>query len=181
MDIPKAAVAVPSYVSDRIGDMGNVESIAAQFFDSIHCWMPIVSKKRFYEQLANPTTHDYADFALLVLCMKLVSSVLPHDVKDAQTTLYLDATRYFHETENTGIISLQTLQSQLLITIYEIGHAIYPSAFMSLGSCVSQSYALGIHWGEEGKDASTILSRAMSWVQLEEQHRAWWAVVILDR
>jgi hypothetical protein len=181
LDIPKATVPIPSYVSDRIGDAGNVENIASQYFDSIHTWMPIISKRRFYEQLSNPTTSSLADFALLVLSMKLLVSVPPHDVRDAQSTLYLCAKRYALEIESTAILTLKTMQAQLLITLYEMGHAVYPAAFMSLGTCVRSGQALGIQWEEGVKEAPTALTRAMSWVQLEEQHRVWWAVVILDR
>ncbi|CAI6088228.1 unnamed protein product [Clonostachys chloroleuca] len=41
-------------------------------------------------------------------------------------------------------MSETVLQASLLILLYEIGHGIYPSAFLSAGSCVRYGHAIGL-------------------------------------
>jgi len=60
--------------------------------------------------------------------------------------------------------------------VYEVGHAIYPSASISIGACAKYTCALGIDkTGTEGQ------AHTFDWVESEERSRAWWAIVILDR
>jgi len=59
---------------------------------------------------------------------------------------------------------------------FEFGHAIFPSAAVSIETCVRYGCALGINW-----DAKFPAKSPFSWVDGDEQNRVWWAVVILDR
>jgi hypothetical protein len=74
------------------------------------------------------------------------------------------------------MMSIQVLQAGLLLSLYELGHAIYPSAYLSIGACARYAYALGIN-----KDANTQVSKVLTLVELEENRRVWWGIVILDR
>jgi hypothetical protein len=74
------------------------------------------------------------------------------------------------------MISIQVLQAGLLLSLYELGHAIYPSAYLPIGACTRYAYALGIN-----KDAKTQAAKVLTLVELEENKRVWWAIIILDR
>lgn len=132
----------------------------------------------FYKNVLNPLATLRADVALLLLCMKLiVGSPSEHEATDdPQSMLYLSAKRFLLDVELTGILTLQASQACILLTLYELGHAIYPSAYISIGACARYVTALGI----DGKRRSHTTDAAV-WIKQEEQRRTWWAVVILDR
>jgi hypothetical protein len=71
MEIPKPSAPVPLYISTLIGDDAQTRNITSQFFNTNHSYIPIVSKKLFYDRLLNPLTQPRGDVALLCLCMNL--------------------------------------------------------------------------------------------------------------
>jgi len=93
-----------------------------------------------------------------------------------RTPAYLAAKSFYLDLEIHGFVSLQMLQAQILIALFELGHAIFPSAAVSVEACVRYGYALGLNW-----NAKFPAKRPFSWLMVEEQNRTWWAVVILDR
>jgi hypothetical protein len=175
IDIPKADLTTPPSVKSIIGNTSQQHAIAKSFFETIHEWMPIVSKKRFFEHL-NPFCVLGADYALLVLSMDLISWLPDSRTQDPRTSAYLTAKKYFLDLEIAGVLSLQTLQGGILITIFELAHAIYPSAFLSVASCARHASALGICWMTASSNESP-----SSRLDLEERNRSWWAIVLLDR
>ena len=100
--------------------------------------------------MLNPMWEAGPDLALLFLCMKLTSS-RPHEGTDhAQNPVYTTAKRFIALLEAGGMISLTMLQAYLLIATYEMGHAIYPAAWMTVGSSVRYGQLLGLHDLERG-------------------------------
>lgn len=137
--------------------------------------MPIVSKKRFYEHLAGLSSDNQlrADYALLILCMELMMWV-PVD-QDPRSTAYRAAKHIYLDLEIQGVVSIQALQAGVMLATFEYGHAIYPSASTSVEACVRYGELLGINWdSKSGK-------KPFDWVEIEEQNRVWWSIVILDR
>ncbi|KAI9785945.1 MAG: hypothetical protein M1839_008211 [Geoglossum umbratile] len=175
--IPKPRMPVPSEVLETLGDIGEVQSIIDTYFLTVHTWMPMVSKKRLYQQLMNPLVEQNADFGLLYLCMKLVIQRPPEPPASVQIPLYSIAKRFYFLVETSGVYSLALLQAGILISLYELGQGIYPAAYLSIGQCARLGHALGIH----GKDAPQMLHKVGTWTELEERRRVWWAVVILER
>lgn len=136
--------------------------------------MPIISQKQFRNRLLNPLLPVRADVMLLCLCMKLLTWYPTEDGSDPQTATYLAAKQHLYEIEAAGALSLQALQAAVLISVYELGHAIYPAAYMSASSCARYASALDLGW-QANAGSNT------AWVDEEERRRAWWSVVILDR
>jgi hypothetical protein len=91
--------------------------------------------------------------------------------------MYLAAKRFCAETELAGNLTIPFLQATIFIAIYELGHAIYPSAYLSIGSCARYGTALGIN--NDGKSSGR--HPPDNWVELEEIRRVWWGILILDR
>jgi hypothetical protein len=136
--------------------------------------MPILSIKTFYERLLSPFVPRTTDVTLLLASVKLVSTPPPGD--NARTSAYITIKSSLLQAEMEGILTLRMLQAWILICVYEVGHAIYPSASISIGACAKYACALGIDkTGTEGQ------VHALDWVEAEERTRAWWAIVILDR
>ncbi|RDW58996.1 fungal specific transcription factor domain-containing protein [Aspergillus mulundensis] len=64
----------------------------------------------------------------------------------------------------------------ILVSLYELGHGIYPAAFLTIGACARYAVALGLD-----RDIFLWDHTESGWAAMEEKHRAWWAVVILER
>jgi hypothetical protein len=90
--------------------------------------------------------------------------------------LYLAIKHYYLEVEISETFSLPVLQAGILLGLYEILHAIYPAAFLTIGACARYCHALGIN-----VNGTLNTKRVLTLVEAEERRRAWWAVVILDR
>jgi hypothetical protein len=80
------------------------------------------------------------------------------------------------EVEVAGVFTLQVLQANMLIAIYELGHGIYPSAYMSIGACATYAFALNLE-----TELTECTTSQFTWVEQEERRRVWWAIVILER
>lgn len=176
--VPTAILPVRSSIAELIGDVAAQRDVAVEYFDTIHIWMPFISKKRFLHWILSPLAQPRADVALLVLCMKLVTW-LPSQQKiidNPENLQYLAAKQFLLELEVSGTLTLQVAQACILLTIYELGHAIYPSAYMSVGTCSRYVMALGIN----GK-AKPHTTDVTEWLKHEESRRAWWSTIILER
>lgn len=109
---------------------------------------------------------------MLVLSMKLCCA----RITTPKTPLYQAVKQLYFDIEFSGILSVQVLQVTVLIAIYEVGHAIYPAAILTVGRAARYAASLGI-------DTTARPPKAMKlpWIEEEECCRIWWSIVILDR
>jgi hypothetical protein len=172
LETPRVEITIPKLIGDFMGNILDIQNIANIYFDTIHTWMPIISKKNFSSNLPNYLSYRKAELCLLVICMKLSSS----HTTTARTVLYRAAKHFYFEVESSGILSVPVLQAGVLIVLYEIGHGIYPAALLSVGYCARYAVVLEID------KSITPSSRAkLPWIEVEEQRRVWWSILILDR
>lgn len=176
VEIPRLSIPLPPYIMEYVRDP---RQVAAEYFENIHPWMPVVSKKRFYDHLLNPLLQPRADVMLLIFCMKLIawSPLEQTNEHKPKTLAYMTVKRCLLEAEVAGIFTVQLLQALLLVTLYELGHGIYPAAYMSVGACARYGLALGV----DGQTLSKSHNSTLTLLQQEEDRRVWWACVILDR
>lgn len=147
------------------------------YFATVHTYLPVVSKIRLYQHLSNPQHEPGSDIALLFLAMKLACYEVPEGMSPASFQLYLDVKSFYYFVESQNGFSIQMIQALLLIALYEMGHAIYPAAYLSIGNAARVGHAMGLHV----KDVPQMLPRPTTWTEQEERRRVWWGVVILDR
>lgn len=168
-----------SFSPDVVSFTREAKPIATRYFEDIHTWMPIVSKYRFYNHLMNPLLEHRSDLTILLFCMRLISwSAVDHaDGDKPRTRAYLAAKRLLVDAESAGLLTLPILQAIVLVAIYELGHGIYPAAYITIGTCARYGTALGIDRQQQSDTGSPSLSE----VEHEERRRVWWAIVILDR
>lgn len=171
-----AATPIPAYILHLLGDIDEIRITASKFFEHIHLWMPFVSKKRFYEIYLQSSFQSQPDIVLLLLCFKLITTLPPTSPRNPRTILYHTAKHFYLEVEGSSIFSIPILQAGVLIALYELGHAIYPTAFLSIGACARYAHALGINFSKISN-----IRRVLTMVEVEERRRVWWAIVILDR
>lgn len=178
MAIPKPVVPTAPEVYSTLGSIIDVRDIVERYFANVHLWLPIVSMKRIQLTLENPSLDVSADLALLLLAMKLIIQGGHESAQDAQSPLYWLVKRHFSAVEAGGLISLYLMQSALLITAYELGHAIYPAAYFSSGHAIRIGTLMGLH---DRQNAPQILRKSGAWAEVEEIKRCWWAAMLFDR
>ncbi|KAL7812139.1 N-terminal binuclear Zn cluster-containing/DNA binding domain-containing protein [Trichoderma aethiopicum] len=165
-------VPVTDDIAHLVGSVLDIQATSAEFFKSVHTWMPIISKPQFCATLLNRLTYKKAELYLLVLSMKLCCA----RQTTLDTALYETVKLLHFKIETSGVLSVLVLQAAILIALYELGHSIYPAAFLSVGSCARYATALGI-------DNTVLLSSSgnAQWIEEEERRRIWWAILVLDR
>ncbi|KAK4190477.1 hypothetical protein QBC35DRAFT_489655 [Podospora australis] len=92
--------------------------------------------------------------------------------------LYAAAKRFMSLLENGGSVSLQLLQGMVLVALYEIGHGVYPAAWMTVAACARYAEVLGL---PSFRGSSRMLGTCATWTEKEERTRVWWAIYVLDR
>ncbi|KAH8125887.1 fungal-specific transcription factor domain-containing protein [Trichoderma asperelloides] len=175
---PPSSDMIPAAALSYLSDQAQGATTMSQYFETVHKWMPIISRVRL-TSLADVelNSRPRADFALLLLAMKLIQHV-PGSSSDAvKDCLYICTKEFAASLDIAGVYTLLKLQAQLLITVYEMGHGIFPAAYVSIGCCVTQAMALGIH----NREAPQILEPPRTWIDWEERQRIWWFIVILER
>lgn len=172
LEIPRPNVPISHEITEMVGDPAKIRTVAETYFKTVHDWWPIISKRRFYQVLMSPLAQRRAELYLVTLSMKL--SCL--SAEDVSPTLYRAVKRFYSDLEVAGLYSIHLLQAAILIVIYEIGHAIYPAAFLSTGACARYAVLLGLD--RDGRPGS---EKSLSFDEREERRRAWWGVLILDR
>jgi hypothetical protein len=123
-------------------------------------------------------TEPQADFALLSLCLYLVVQVPSFSKMDSmRTSLYAKAKSLYSLVESTGIISVRTVQSGILISLYELGHGLFNEACISISGCGRAAMILGLDTSSSTNPSENLGKQ----LEMEEKRRVWWGIVILDR
>ncbi|KAH7129521.1 hypothetical protein B0J13DRAFT_564205 [Dactylonectria estremocensis] len=145
------------------------------FFATVHLMFPIVSKRYLMKQISSEGYS--ADVLLLLHCIDILLPQSTGEMPSCQAA-YLRARRCLHFTEDLGLISFRSLQAVLLLAFYEVAHAIYPAAYLTVAHCARLGHALGIH---DRRNVSQMFPTPMSWTAVEEIRRTWWGVIVIDR
>jgi hypothetical protein len=157
---------------------GGSDIIVAAYYRDIHWWMPIISKTRLFAEVLESVSVPSAELRLLVLAMKvLLWRPSSEEPSDARTRQYLTVKNTIDEAISAGMLTLRLLQAQVLLAIYEMGHAIYPAAYLSIGACARYAAALGVDMSIQPGFSDA----RMGDLEMEERRRTWWAILILDR
>ena len=166
----------PREIAALLGSRSDIDTVKTRYFQSAHTWMPVISKLRLDRLTDRMGGTIRANVALLLLCMKLLEEV-PQEHQSGLSPLYLTAKQFLGDLQLRGLLDTRILQAGLLLSVYELGHAIYPAAFMTISYCARGGIALGLH----NKSAPQMAGRPRSWTDWEERLRVWWMIVILDR
>ena len=168
--------ALPPEISHMLRHQSEVQRVQSIYFETIHKWIPIIGKVKFQKLVIGSKEELRSDLVLLVLCMKLIQEV-PVENSSNSSELYTTVKQACAILELADCHSLSKLQATLLIAVYEIGHALYPAAYMTVASCARQGTILGIH----NAMAPSLYRKSQIWTDWEEKNRVWWLVITLDR
>ncbi|CAH0022426.1 unnamed protein product [Clonostachys rhizophaga] len=140
----------------------------SSYFSDVHVWLPILHKQQIYTYLETSRLDLPVDVALLFLSIRLLVSGPKTWPTGPRSAIYMTAKQGFAGLEIGGILSETVLQASLLISLYEIGHGIYPSAFLSAGACVRYGLAIGLGGPQECR-----LQRPLSRFDHEQSRKLW--------
>lgn len=83
---------------------------------------------------------------MVVLSLAMKMHCQPRKEYDLpRTDMYALVKQGCSEAEQKNVVSVKLLQAFLLVALYEIGNAIYPAAYFTIGHCARLGYAMGIH------------------------------------
>lgn len=167
--------AIPQELLCLIESPSAIREIADSYFDTIHSWLPIVWQRKIGQFIAPVDMHPDPGMAALLAAMKMITSAAG---SPSGNQLYRIVKGYLTVLEDSGFLTLGVLQAAILITLYEIGHGIYPAAYMSIGRCARVGQVMGLHGNSS---TSKSFKLPTSWAEAEEIRRTWFAVLILDR
>lgn len=157
-------------------------TILEQYSSKIHDWLPILSIKRLRREIHHKAPNkDRGSLTLLFLCLELLSHprVLSTDATSfANENHYATAKRWAFEAETSGFVSLDLVQSLVFLAVYELGHAIYPAAYSTIGRAARLGGMMGLH---DARHSVKLFVQPDLWTGCEEQRRTWWAILMLDR
>lgn len=150
---------------------------AERFFQTIHEWLPVVSKMRLTRLLDSASHIDAAHNVAVFTAMYLLSH-RPDEEDQLQLEMtYSSLKAGLAACERTGQFSTNFLAAQVLTAVYEMSQGLFPAAYFTVGSCSRLCYVLGIH----DKQASQLDGNVGTWTEVEERRRLWWTTLILDR
>ncbi|KAF5855255.1 hypothetical protein ETB97_009560 [Aspergillus alliaceus] len=161
-----------------IGDENRIREAAATFFRTIHSWFPVVAENLYYKRLSQVHAHVSPGASLLTLCMFLLG-VIPIDgeIPLHMHSLYILVKGFVASLEAVGTNSLDMLQCRLLLTIFEVGHGMYPAAYISMGANVRAAVALGANVVSQ----SQLIEIFKTQERADEARCTWRGIVITDR
>jgi hypothetical protein len=170
---------LPVEVFKRLDPSTELESVCDAYFFTIHTWLPLLSRKIIRRTVSEAKFQKDSNFALLVLCLKLTTETPAEDGSaTAASSSYLLAKECILKVELSCLPSLTLLQSAILIATYELLQGIYPAAYLSIGHAARLGTMMGLH---DREHSSQMFKDPGTWTGREEERRAWWAVVILER
>lgn len=207
-------VEVPHALTDTLEEEKDVAAVLAAHFSSFHAYFPIggsykpsnklarqwltanlpVSKIRAQQWLTNCGESLSLDTKLLTKCMQLFQQPT-HSSPVPATRLYASCKALYAYVEGQNVYSVHLLQALVLIAVYEVAHAMYPAAYITVGHCARVGISMGLH---DQQSCTQMLPRpgmffdnykrilvlritfTATSVELEERRRVWWAVVILE-
>jgi len=156
-----------------------IDDISVRYFQGIHRWFPIISRRRFHNHLVNSPASPTADLSILLLSICLITyypSQTSAQLAD-QESLYLTARMLFAHVQAFIPASTHLIQAGILISVYEYAHGRRDAAYISIGTCARMAYATGIH---KVKPAPGFHDNEAC-LAAEEERNVWWGIVICER
>ncbi|KAJ5817601.1 hypothetical protein N7447_007609 [Penicillium robsamsonii] len=162
-----------------------LDEISVRYFQGIHTFVPIISRRRFHTHLLSFGANPQADFALLLLCMALLiySADSPDHLgqqgghRVEYLTLYTATKSFMAQAQALCAPTTHLVQAGVLLAVYEYAHGYPERAFVTIGSYTRMAYAARLR-------STPSLTRTdplrTDWTAEEEAINTWWGIRIFD-
>jgi hypothetical protein len=85
--------------------------------------------------------------------------------------LYHGMKELYHKADAAGCSTIRVIQAGIVVALYDLGHGIYPVAFITIATCIRYGSALGI---------DKLSAREAMGADREERIRLWWEILIIN-
>ncbi|KAH8879296.1 hypothetical protein GQ53DRAFT_854890 [Thozetella sp. PMI_491] len=166
-------VPIGAELREYVVDDNDLSMRVGAFMDIFDAWIPFLLRRELEETLLRRKAQPNGEEVLLLACIKSLSEE-PRE-ETAVTRQYLAIKSAFTGAEIAGVIKIGLLQALVLLLLYEFGHGLYPSAYVTLGTCVRYLVAVGVN------GSGPCPTQDYSWIEGEKRRRLWWAVFVIER
>lgn len=148
-----------------------LENVVDCYKQCMHPWLPFIHPIFLLQRATSLRDEPSAELACLVLHILLVNPPYSPQFQPTEgMPLYEVCKSCFSILHTYRRDHLATIQSGLLLAIYEQGSGFHSHSYITLSSCARLGFAMGLH---RQLHSSTVFD--------EERKRAWWSVYLLDR
>ncbi|KIM99120.1 hypothetical protein OIDMADRAFT_146754 [Oidiodendron maius Zn] len=152
------------------------EDICKAYFMHINHWLPIISQKKFYRQLAGDCIMDRRPETNLLLLSMYLLVTDPSSCEDLHKHYTIVRTAYFMlQAESTDLLGLA--QSGLILATYEHTSGYLEHAYSTIWTCVRMIYSLQL----EDKFPISLDNDHDKQTECVEARALHWAILIRDR
>ncbi|KAL2837353.1 hypothetical protein BJY01DRAFT_221080 [Aspergillus pseudoustus] len=154
------------------------DEISVRYFQTVHPYIPIISRERFHTSLITFGATQQADFAILLLSMCLLTSRPSLDTDT--TALYLSSRSLFLQAQTLCQPSLRLVQAGVLFAVFEYAQRSPEQALITVGGCVRMAHTAGL----QGPSYLPVPKPAQGGGEVEnsnEHTNTWWAIMIYER
>lgn len=171
--LPEVGFSLQPVVLDFLGNVFTDQAFLSNYFEFIHPWMSFLSRKHLMERVLNPLASGGPENTLLIAAMKLIATP-PNS--NPRSGVYAAIKSDLSRAIASGLFELRIFQAILLLALYEMGHAIHPATFMTIGICQRYGNALALNLS-----VNCNARESSDDIESEEKRRSWWAALFLDR
>ncbi|KAI1009499.1 hypothetical protein LB504_003021 [Fusarium proliferatum] len=180
LQLPRMEWDMPAEIEFQLGGRQQMQATTKAFLQLTRSWMPIVNGKRHLAAVLNPLAPLRRPTALLALCMKLCC--LSVDETEEKRVLYDLVKKLYAEVEAQEDPCVQVMQAAVFIAVFEMGDAIFPAAYLTVGVLARYGIAMGMDKiNQDALGTNCGAAIGASWADIEEMRRVWWGTLILDR
>ncbi|KAH7109251.1 hypothetical protein B0J11DRAFT_545137 [Dendryphion nanum] len=153
-------------------DLGDVTE---SFLLFVQPWMPVIHPATLRQEVSTLRGAPSAELASFLLHILLVNppTSLP-SLRAFLPVLYEDCKSFFYLLQAHRPDRLLTIQSGLLLAVYEQGYCSSSDAYITLASCASLAHVMGLG---QPFDSTASANDENS----EDRKRVWWVLYFLDR
>lgn len=163
-----------------------VDDLTARYFRNFHVHLPIISRRRFQDNLiASTGAPPSADSSVLLLTICLIA-YLPNPELSLQQhgdtpvmgrqSLYLATKALLAQLQGSLQPSVALIQACLLLATYEYANGRPEVALVTIAGCARMAYAARIHNIRHHDNIN-----GDSRLEVEEARNTWWGIVVFER
>ena len=158
---------------------GTIDIFISTYFETFHRSLPIIGQDSFYSSLQNssPTPHFSTLLLSMILISHLSSKISTIGEGNGKEDLYPTLKSIYSLLLSMGKISLELIQTGVIIAAYEHCQALHQDAWLSIGTCARMGQVLGLHHVIQQPVPKEKEERA----GFETKRCLWWGVVALER
>jgi hypothetical protein len=158
---------------------GTVADSCTIYFQTVHRWMPIMSRKRIHDDIVYRKRQLTADLSSLLLSIYLIIQMPPTsgDFTLNQRTLYRNTKSLYEQANVLCLPTLSLIQSGLLIATFEHCHGYVEAACLSIGKCARMAMYMKL----DVKVSKLPKKCSNTWELIQEETNLWWGIVIRER